>query len=98
MEFKSIKIAGFLSYYKEVELKFSDGTTVIIGLNNSGKSKLFDAFHWVLFERIYDAQNEKWLEGADVISKMVLNNRLRKEASENKGDASTYVELELTSE
>ena len=73
-------------------------STVIVGLNSSGKSKLFDAFNWTLFERIFNSQSKQWIEGTDNLAKLILNNKLKKEAIEKKERVSTFVEIELVSE
>ena len=53
MEFKSITIKNFLSYFDVNEIEFSDTTTIFIGQNNTGKSKIFDAINFALYERIW---------------------------------------------
>ena len=97
MEFKRIELDGFLSYYKPTTIEFSLGNTLIIGKNNTGKSKLFDAFHWVLFNRVFDSQMEKWIESPAEVNRMILNNKLRKEAISNHKKAVVQVSLEIES-
>ena len=53
MEFKQITIQNFLSYYIKSTFDF-ESTTIILGQNNTGKSKLFDAINFVLYERVYE--------------------------------------------
>lgn len=53
MLIKSIKIENFQSYYQEQSMEFSTGLNLIIGNGGKGKSKLFNAFYWVLFGKIY---------------------------------------------
>ena len=53
MRIRKIKIENFQSYYQIQALEFSDGLNLIIGNGGKGKSKLFNAFYWVLFGRIY---------------------------------------------
>ena len=62
MEFKQLILKNFLSYYGENVIDFADTTTVILGQNTSGKSKLFDSINWVLFERIYNTDTYAWLD------------------------------------
>lgn len=53
MLINNIKIHNFQSYYETVSMDFSNGLNLIIGKGGKGKSKLFNAFYWVLFGDIY---------------------------------------------
>lgn len=53
MKIKNISIENFQSYFEVQTLEFSDGLNLIIGNGGKGKSKLFNAFYWVLFGDIY---------------------------------------------
>ena len=55
-----IEIENFLSYHEKNPFEFGEGTTIIIGQNNTGKSKLFDAFNWVLYDRAFKTREERW--------------------------------------
>ena len=60
MIIKSIEIVNFLSYYEKTLFKFDEGATLVIGQNNTGKSKLFDAYNWVLYDEAYKTAAEEW--------------------------------------
>lgn len=86
MEFKNITISNFLSYYGENSIDFSDMTTIFIGQNNTGKSKLFDAINFAIYRRIFPTHmglNGEWVDEIREIAPLVLNRRRRKEALEN---------------
>ena len=53
MVIKSITIENFQSYYSPQIIEFSEGLNLIVGHGGKGKSKLFNAFYWVLFGKIY---------------------------------------------
>ena len=53
MIIKNITIENFQSYYESQTIEFSKGLNLIIGNGGKGKSKLFNAFYWVLFGKIY---------------------------------------------
>lgn len=53
MLIKQITIDNFQSYYGSQTLEFSQGLNLVIGKGGKGKSKLFNAFYWVLFGKIY---------------------------------------------
>ena len=90
MEFKSIIIKNFLSYFDENEIEFSDTTTIFIGQNNTGKSKIFDAINFALYERIWitdKGENGAWINSDKEIATFILNNHKKniaiKENEEN---------------
>lgn len=53
MIIRNITIENFQSYYESQTIAFSKGLNLIIGNGGKGKSKLFNAFYWVLFGKIY---------------------------------------------
>ena len=53
MIIRNITIENFQSYYESQIMEFSKGLNLIIGNGGKGKSKLFNAFYWVLFGKIY---------------------------------------------
>lgn len=53
MIIRNITIKNFQPYFGETEIGFSEGLNLVIGNGGKGKSKLFNAFYWVLFGRIY---------------------------------------------
>ncbi len=53
MIIKNISVENFQSYYSKQTIEFSDGLNLVIGNGGKGKSKLFNAFYWVLFGKIY---------------------------------------------
>ena len=59
MIINDITINNFQSYYKDITIEFGKGLNLIIGNGGKGKSKLFNAFYWVLFGDIY-ITSEGW--------------------------------------
>ena len=51
MFLKSVRLKGFKSFARQIELSFEPGVGVIIGPNGSGKSNLADAVVWALGEQ-----------------------------------------------
>lgn len=56
----SIEIQNFLSFYDVNRFEFDEGPTIIIGQNRTGKSKLFDAFSWALYDKAFKSEEEEW--------------------------------------
>lgn len=63
MTINSITINNFQSYYSDETIEFGNGLNLIIGNGGKGKSKLFNAFYWVLFGEIY-ITSEGWCSTA----------------------------------
>jgi len=86
MNIVKIELSNFLCYYGENEIVLGD-TTVILGQNNTGKSKLFDAINWGFFGKSYHTETEMWrttkewkLNGLDLINKRVLREANKNES------------------
>lgn len=62
MYIQSIKLKNFQCFYEShIDISFGKGLNLIYGENNKGKSKLFEAFYWVLFGEVYVSSIEKWI-------------------------------------
>lgn len=48
-----IELLNFLCYAGENTFEFREGINVIIGDNGYGKSKLYDAFYWVMYDQVF---------------------------------------------
>ena len=100
MEFKSITITNFLSYFGENEIEFSPYTTIFIGQNKTGKSKLFDAINFVLYGRVFltdKGENGEWISDKKEIAAIVLNNHKKKialESEDNTIDVSVSLNMD----
>ena len=53
MIIKKLTIHNFQCFYETNEISFKEGLNLLIGHGGKGKSKLFNAFNWLLFGRIY---------------------------------------------
>ena len=53
MIIRNISITNFQSYFETQSLEFDKGLNLILGKGGKGKSKLFNAFYWVFFGKIY---------------------------------------------
>lgn len=71
MLIKSITLTNFQCYFGEKHIEFSEGLNVIIGDNGAGKSKLYDAFYWVLYDETFDSTERKFRKTNEVKGKLV---------------------------
>lgn len=80
MIIESIELKNFMCYSGENRFDFTEGMNVIIGDNNHGKSKLYDAFYWVMFDQCFDTSQKKWMPtrhfGKEIISDKAIHESL----------------------
>ena len=101
MIIKNITIQNFQSYYSSQSIEFSEGLNLIIGNGGKGKSKLFNAFYWVLFGDIYITDlGWRSTNGFPYNNKSVMNrqdfiNRRALYKTEINQDVNAFVHLEL---
>lgn len=102
MKINSITINNFQSYYEEQTIEFGDGLNLIIGNGGKGKPKLFNAFYWVLFGKIY-VTSEGWCTTDDLylsshkaLHKFEYINKKALYDAKIDGKVDCYVQLDLT--
>ncbi len=104
MIIRNITINNFQSYYDEQTIEFGKGLNLIIGNGGKGKSKLFNAFYWVLFGKIY-VTSEGWCSTDTLYQSShkalsnyeFINKKALFEAMPDK-QVNCFVRLELTSD
>ncbi|MEX1013570.1 MAG: AAA family ATPase [Candidatus Paceibacterota bacterium] len=63
MIIKSIAVQDFQCYSGPLDsniFEFKPGLNVIIGDNGSGKSKLYDAFYWLLYDKVFNSSTRSF--------------------------------------
>ena len=53
MLIKSITIRNFLPFFGESKIEFTSGLNLILGDIGKGKTMLFNAFYWCLYDEVY---------------------------------------------
>ena len=74
MYIKEIKINGFKSFARGVNLELNRNFTGIVGPNGSGKSNIVDALKWVMGE-----QSVKTLRGTNGMTDVIFNGSASRE-------------------
>ena len=66
MIIKELELNNFICYLSDtkepIKIKFENGVNIFRGSNGGGKSQLFNAFYWVLFEWVY-ITGKGWQKG-----------------------------------
>lgn len=72
MKIKKMALHNF-KCHKEREIDFSDGITQICGMNSVGKTSVFDAYLWTLFDRNADGTNNPVVRPKDSDGEFIEN-------------------------
>lgn len=71
----SIELNNFMCYAgTNNRFDFKEGINVIIGDNGYGKSKLFDAFYWVMYDQCFDT-NKKSFRNTSQLKKLIVSDK-----------------------
>jgi DNA sulfur modification protein DndD len=81
MILKSIELDNFMCYAGSSKLEFTEGLNVIIGDNGYGKSKLFDAFYWVMYNECFDTSKKKF-QKSSILKKSIISDKAMFEAED----------------
>lgn len=90
MILQSIELNNFMCYAGSNKFDFTEGINVIIGDNGYGKSKLFDAFYWVMYNECFDTSKKKF-QSTKLLKRLIISDKVINEADE--GIVSTSVIL-----
>lgn len=61
MIIKSIELKNFRPFYDTHKIEFSKGVNLINAQQGGGKTSLFSAFYWCLFNKIYNSTDKEWV-------------------------------------
>ncbi|QXU41459.1 AAA family ATPase [Pedobacter sp. D749] len=70
----SIEIDNFMCYAGENKFDFTEGINLIIGDNGYGKSKLYDAFYWALYDKCFDTQTKEFTS-TNLLRKSIVSDK-----------------------
>jgi DNA sulfur modification protein DndD len=80
MILQTVVLKNFMCYYGENEFQFTEGLNVVIGDNGYGKSKVYDAIYWVMFDKCFDTGAEEFRPTR------LLNNKLVSDRAVHEAD------------
>lgn len=90
MIIEKIDIENFLCYAGINTMEFTEGINVIIGDTGYGKSKLYDAFYWVLYDQIYVSETKEFQYTRTVRSR-IISDKTKAEIEEGQITASVKI-------
>jgi len=90
MILQSIELNNFMCYAGSNKFEFTEGINVIIGDNGYGKSKLFDAFYWAMYNECFDTSKKKF-QSTKMLKRLIISDKVFNEADD--GIISTSVIL-----
>jgi DNA sulfur modification protein DndD len=71
MIIEKIELENFMCYAGKSSMEFTEGINVIIGDNGYGKSKLYDAFYWVMYDQVFVPEKKEFQNTKAVKSKII---------------------------
>lgn len=91
MIIKSISISNFRPFFGNQIIEFSKGVNLINAQQGGGKTSLFSAFYWCLFNKIYNSTDKEWLEQPNYES--VFNKQALKGVKEKVLECSVSIDI-----
>lgn len=90
MIIESIEVNNFMCYAGVNEFEFTEGMNVVIGDNGYGKSKLYDAFYWAMYDECFDTNEKKWKK-TRFIGRSIISDKAIHEANDGLVRASVKI-------
>lgn len=81
MILQSIELNDFMCYAGSNKFEFEEGINVIIGDNGYGKSKLFDAFYWVMYNECFNTSKKKF-QSTNLLKRLIISDKAISEAND----------------
>lgn len=90
MIIEKIDIENFMCYAGQNSMEFTEGINVIIGDNGYGKSKLYDAFYWVMYDQVFVPEKKEFQNTKSVKSK-IISDKAKAEIKDGRVTASVSI-------
>jgi DNA sulfur modification protein DndD len=81
MILQSIELNNFMCYAGPNRFDFTEGINIIIGDNGYGKSKLYDAFFWVMYNQCFDT-SIKQFKYTNLLKRQIISDKAIDESGE----------------
>ncbi len=90
MIIEKINIENFMCYSGSNTMEFTEGINVIIGDNGYGKSKLYDAFYWVMYDQVF-VPEKKEFQNTRTVKAKIISDKAVAETKNGKVSASVSI-------
>lgn len=90
MIIEKIELENFMCYAGNSSMEFTEGINVIIGDNGYGKSKLYDAFYWVMYDQVFVPEKKEFQNTRAVKSK-IISDKAKANTKDGKVSASVSI-------
>lgn len=90
MHIDKIELENFMCYAGKNSMDFTEGINVIIGDNGYGKSKLYDAFYWVMYDQVFVSE-KKAFQPTRVVKSAIISDKAKLETKDGKVSASVSI-------
>lgn len=93
MIIEKIELVNFMCYAggkdKNV-MEFTEGINVIVGDNGYGKSKLYDAFYWVMYDQVF-VPEKKEFQNTKAVKSKIISDKAKADAKDGKLSTSVSI-------
>ena len=90
MIIEKIELENFMCYAGKNSMVFTEGINVIIGDNGYGKSKLYDAFYWVMYDQVYISEKKEF-QNTKMVKSKIISDKAKWKPKDGKLSASASI-------
>lgn len=90
MIIEKIELENFMCYAGKSSMEFTEGINVIIGDNGYGKSKLYDAFYWVMYDQVF-VPEKKEFQNTKAVKSAIISDKAKSNAKDGKVSTSVSI-------
>lgn len=90
MIIEKIELENFMCYAGNSNMEFTEGINVIIGDNGYGKSQLYNAFYWVMYDEVFVKEQDKFLK-TKTLKSAIISDKAKFDAKDGRLSASVII-------
>lgn len=90
MIIEKIELENFMCYAGKSNIEFTEGINVIIGDNGYGKSQLYNAFYWVMYDEVFVKEQDKFLK-TKTLKSAIISDKAKFNAKDGRLSASVII-------